>query len=188
MERRATGRYKVILPALCWGRGRGDFYAVTDNVSSEGIRFRSATAPSVDEELTCNIRHIGNLEGRVIQSADRTFVIRVVAKKHVIDDVARELLLLSEQQVPLVTRVHPRITPDATEVEVALFDGRILPGKLLNVSASGAAFTVDAPLEIGTPIVIGRTPARIARRFETGLGAIFMTPFDPSVIDARIRL
>ena len=181
--------HTVIVPALCWGRDRSDFYAVTDGVSPAGIRFRSATEPLVGEQLTCSIRHIGAVQTRVVGTGDRAFVVHVLARKHVVASVARELRLLSEQQEAIVpVRAHPRITPLETDVTVALADGRVLPAKLLNVSASGAAFTLDAELAIGAPITIGRTVARVARHFDHGIGAVFEQTFAPQAIDRHITL
>lgn len=182
------------MPALCWGRGRHEFYAVTDVVSPDGIRFRSATQPFVDEELTCNIRHIGAVETRVVSTGERAFVVRVLARRHTVASVARELRLLSEQQeAPVPVRAHPRVTPLETDVTIELEDGRILPAKLLNVSASGAAFTLDAhtcdaQVAIGACITIGRTAARVARHFEHGIGAVFDTAFAPHAVDRHITL
>lgn len=189
MPKSLAQKYKIILPALCWGRGRHDFYAVTDGLSSSGIRFRSATLPLVDEELTCSIRHVGQLHGCVVRSASQAFVVRILANKTVLDQVARQLLHLSAQQdQPVVPRAHPRITPARTDVTIELTDGRVLPGRLLNVSASGVAFTLDASLEIGNLVMIGRTWARIARHFDNGVGAVFVTPLDPRDVGEQITL
>ena len=181
--------HKVVVPALCWGRGRSEFYAVTDIVSPDGIRFRSATKPLVDEELTCNIRHIGTVETRVVSIGDRAFIVRVLARMQAMASVARELRQLSEQQeAPVPVRVHPRVTPLETDVTIKLTDGRVLPAKLLNVSASGVAFTLDAQIDIGASITIGRTAARVARHFDHGIGAVFDRAFAPQAVDRHITL
>lgn len=181
--------HTVVVPALCWGRDRSEFYAVTDIVSPDGIHFRSATTPLVDEELTCNIRHIGAVETRVVSIGDHAFVVRLLAKQEAVASVARELRLLSEQQEATApVRVHPRVTPLETDVTVELADGRIVPAKLLNVSASGVAFTLDVQIAIGAPITIGRTAARVARHFEHGIGAVFDRAFAPQAIDQHITL
>ncbi|WP_336485934.1 PilZ domain-containing protein [Methylobacterium nigriterrae] len=96
--RRVAKHHKVILPALCWSRGRADFYAVTADVSSDGIRLRSSTVPQVGEVLTCSIRHIGQVQGRVVRAGDREFVMRVLARRHVTVSVARTLIFLAQQQ------------------------------------------------------------------------------------------
>lgn len=189
MPANVAQKYKIILPALCWGRGRPEFYAVTDGLSSSGIRFRSSTMPLVDEEITCSIRHVGQLNGRVVRSGSQAFLVRVLAKKHILDAVAREMRWLSAQQeTRVVPRAHPRITPTRTDVTIELVDGRVLPARLLDVSASGVAFAIDEPLEIGNLILIGRTWARIACHFENGVGAAFVTPLDPHEVGEQITL
>ncbi|MCJ2083944.1 PilZ domain-containing protein [Methylobacterium sp. J-090] len=181
--------HTVVVPALCWGRDRSEFYAVTDIVSPDGIHFRSATTPLVDEELTCNIRHIGAVETRVVSIGGCAFVVRLLARRQAVASIARELRLLSEQQEATVpVRAHPRVTPLKTDVTIELADGRIVPAKLLNISASGVAFTLDAHVAIGASITIGRTAARVARHFEHGVGAVFDTAFDPQAFDQHITL
>jgi hypothetical protein len=189
-ERRARARHKVILPALCWNRGRADFYAVTEDVSPDGIHFRSALVPHVDEDLTCSIRHIGQVEGTVIRVSTQAFVIRVRARPKTAAGIARDLMHLARQQVPAAepARVHPRVIPLKTDIAVQLACGRILRAKLLNVSASGAAVYLDEPIELGAPLRIGRTWARIARQFERGVGATFEVPLDPRDVSERIVL
>lgn len=186
-DQRQAFRHKIILPAYCWTGDRAEFHAVTDEISAAGIHFRSAGVAILHESLTCNIRFIGRLTGRVIQSAKDAFVIRVAAERRLIDSVMRELVLLSSEQ-QYQTRLHPRVKPSRPDVAIQLADGRILPGRLLDVSASGVALTLAEPLEIGTVIRVGRTSARIIRHFEGGLGAAFLEPLDPRVVKEDMAL
>ncbi len=51
------------------------------------------------------------------------------------------------------------------------------PVKLIDVSISGAAFTSDARLAIGTPVTLGRTVAHVVRVFGNGTAVEFARPF-----------
>ena len=182
--------HTVILPALCWSRRQPDFYAVTQDVSREGINFRSAVEPAVDEQITCSIRYIGQVDARVVRADDRLFLVRLKASRPRAAEVARTLLALSREQerALLPARMHPRISPDRKDVLVTLEDGRVLPGRLINVSASGAALALDHTLSAGASITIGSTAAQVVRIFRDGIGAAFAFPFDQGQVHAGIRL
>ncbi|WP_019906689.1 PilZ domain-containing protein [Methylobacterium sp. 77] len=189
-DRRSGARYKVILPALCWNRNRPDFYAVTDDLSFDGIRFKSSVVPSVNERLTCSIRHAGSLEAIVVRAEAEAFAVRVLSADHPLGLVVQSLLDLAKSQnpPPVVTRIDPRIVPDKQDVLVTTEAGSMLPGRLINISASGAAVSMEEPLEVGTLITIGRTRARVARRFENGIGAAFLSPFRHDAVGPHVVL
>ena len=183
-------RVKLVLPALCWSQGRSDFYAVTEDVSTDGIRFKCATVPSVGENLTCSIRHTGSLETQVVRVGKQRFAVRVLRAEYPIRLVAQNLLSLAEEQnaLPISQRVHARIVPDAADVVVTTPYGSTIAGRVINVSVSGAAVSVDEPIAIGTLIMIGSTPAKVARRFENGIGASFLSPLHGGRVDSTIVL
>lgn len=98
MERRKSKRYPIILPALCWNQHRKDFYAVTQDISLDGIRMKSSILPSLDEELIVSIRQIGSVGAQVIRSNESSFVVRIVSRTRSVGAVARELVILSQLQ------------------------------------------------------------------------------------------
>ncbi|TFZ55420.1 PilZ domain-containing protein [Methylorubrum sp. Q1] len=190
IERPASHLHTVFLPALCWGRRQPDFYAVTQDLSRAGITFRSASEPAVDEPLTCSIRYVGQVEARVVSSGDNLFAVRLMASRQRTAEVARALLALAREQGRTfeAARAHPRINPARKDVLVTLEDGRVLPGRLINISASGAALALDHTLSRGARITIGGTAAQVVRIFRDGIGAAFASPLDPGQVHAGIRL
>jgi hypothetical protein len=189
-ERSQTLRHEVILPALCWNRSRPDFYAVTVDLSAEGLRLRSAIVPYVDEDLVCSIRHVGLIDAKVTRCMGQDFSVRVLSRRQAPRLVARKLLLLAAQQRPSAeaVRLHHRIVPLRTEVSITLEDGLAVVGRLLNVSASGAGLLLGEPLQVGAMVVIGRRPARVVRCFAGGVGVVFVTPLDPGEVHEAMVL
>ncbi|MBY0296243.1 MAG: hypothetical protein K2X71_09425 [Methylobacterium sp.] len=188
-ERSQTLRHDVILPALCWNRSRPDFYAVTVDLSAEGLRLRAAVMPYINEELVCSIRHVGLIDAKVTHSMGQDFSVRVLSRRQSPRIVARKLLQLAAQQRPSAeaVRVHHRIVPLRTEVSITLEDGLAVVGRLLNVSASGAGL-LGEPLPVGAVVVVGRRPARVVRCFADGVGAVFVTPLDPGEVHEAMVL
>ncbi|MBY0256376.1 PilZ domain-containing protein [Methylobacterium sp.] len=181
---------RLILPALCWSRYRPDFYAVTTDLSVAGLRFRAASIPGLGETLTCSLRHAGTLEVLVVHRNTTAFVARVRRADVAIPVMVRRLLDLAEDQDRDLAprRVHPRFVPDRPDILVTTASGVQVPGRLINVSASGAALQVDIRLEPGMQITLGRTPATVARRFEDGIGAAFLEPLARENIGPHVSL
>ena len=185
-----TRRHAIVLPVLCWNRLRRDFYAVTADVSREGIRLKSSVVLAPGEDLTCSIRQIGQVEARIVRAQGQESVVAVRGHRSHIRDVVRQFVVLSRQQRdrPEPIRVEPRIVPAQKVVSITLEGGSSVPGHVLNISASSVALLVDRPLELGERILVGTKRARIARHFKHGVGAAFTEPFDPSAVHERMRL
>ena len=183
-------RHSVILPALCWSRRRRDFYAITTDVSADGIRLRSSALLAPGENLTCSIRHIGLLKARIDWTSGQDFVVSIQAGRAALAELARQFVTLARAQdlraEPL--RIHRRIVPRQKIVTVTLADGRAQAGHVLNISASGVALLIDPAPEIGTTFRVGRTAARVIRHFTDGLGAAFAEPFEPSAVHEAMIL
>ncbi|MGU3362083.1 PilZ domain-containing protein [Methylobacterium sp. M6A4_1b] len=181
---------RLILPAICWNRYRADFYAVTADLSVTGLRFRSSVVPSPGEALSCSIRHAGSLEALVIEGGKEHFVTRVIRADAPLPVIVRRLLDLASEQnggeVP--QRVHPRFVPDQPDILVTMPCGTRIPGRLINVSASGAALRIDLPLEPGTRITLGQTPATVARCFKDGIGAAFLHSLPAGELGPHVSL
>jgi len=142
-----------------------------------------AGSPDVDDYLVCATARSGStllcglLESSGVAGHPASYFVR------------RLLDLAGEQNVDAAPqRVHPRFVPDKPDILVTTSSGVRVPGRLINVSASGAALTVDIPLEPGMRITIGRTPARVARRFEDGIGAAFLEPLSRENVGRHVSL
>lgn len=183
-------QHAVILPSLFWNRTRADFYAVTSGFSADGIGFRSATVPAAAERLTCNIRHVGSLEVRIVRTGTNAFTVRPTGGRRRNAALARTLVALARSQDERAERprMHPRIVPLQTDLRVALDDGSVLSGRLVDVSASGAAVRLDVPIAAGARIRLGSTEAVVIRTYDNGIGASFLTPFDPGAVDEHLVL
>ncbi|MCJ2009146.1 PilZ domain-containing protein [Methylobacterium sp. J-092] len=183
-DRRANPRHAIILPALCWNGDGSEFHAITVDISPEGIRMRSATIPPVTAQLGCSIRGVGVMEIRVVRAGPDDFAVRVVGSGVAPGQVVRNLLEMARLQAPPVeeVRVCRRVVPKSKQVQVATADGTSVPAQILNLSATGVALRLDAPVDVGQTIMVGRHQARIARRTEAGVGAAFLTPLDEATV------
>lgn len=190
MNRLPSDRHSLILPALCWSKRRSDFYAITEDISAQGITFRSAVVPEIDTVLSCSIRFVGTFEMRVVAHNLNTFCARLAVDRARAAEIARAMMKLArDQDGPSGSgRRHRRVMPRRRDVLVKLDDGDVLPGRLLNVSISGAALHLARSVKVGMNLTLGGTTGTVVRRFDDGIGVVFDTPIDPARIDPSILL
>lgn len=145
---------------------------------------RSATIPHLGSQLGCSIRGVGVMEIRVVRADAADFAVRVIGRGATPSEVVRSLVEMARLQAPPPeeVRVCRRVVPRRRTVQVVTVDGTSVPARILNLSASGVALQMDAPLDLGQTIVVGRHRARIARRIDGGVGAAFLTPLDPATV------
>lgn len=179
-QRQGSSRYPVLVPALCLRSTGQEFHAVTVDMSIEGLRLRSATLPGVDERLNCNIRGVGPTEVRVDWVGACDFVVRLTGQDPTPGEVARRLIELSRRQAKAseAVRLYRRIVPQVTAVQITLEDGTAVAATILNLSASGVALSLDAPLVLGQRIVVGQRHATVMRQIPQGFGVAFVEPLD----------
>jgi hypothetical protein len=73
-------------------------------------------------------------------------------------------------------------------VRVVVAQRHEVTARLIDVSLSGAALTLELRPEIGSSLTIGRTPARVVRHFEGGIAVEFLLPLSPDRFDENIVL
>lgn len=188
IEKERPQTLSVVIPAFCRIRDEHDFYAVTADLSMQGVRLRSARIPRHGDVLECRIRNVDPFEGRVVQTSAVDFTVKVGGSSP--GTVARQLLEAARQQIDDKTgvRTHRRIVPGRSAISVVLEDERTFEAEILNVSASGAAIGTSEAVALGSLIVLGCTHARVMRAFVGGFGAAFLQPFDPARVDADLIL
>ncbi|KQT56219.1 pilus assembly protein PilZ [Methylobacterium sp. Leaf456] len=183
-------RHALILPALCGSRQHSDFYAVTEDITAQGIGFRSSVVPEIDARITCSISFVGTIETRVVANGPSSFGVRLSVPRERAVEIARTLVELArgqDHQLGAVRR-HKRITPRRRDVLVTLGDGGVVPGRIVNVSASGAAVFLARPVPLGASVTLGLTAGRVVRLFTDCIGVAFDDALDPARLDSDIRL
>jgi hypothetical protein len=85
-------------------------------------------------------------------------------------------------------RRHERIEPRNRSTTLTLPGGRQHLARIVDVSRSGAALTVDASAPIGAPVVVGSRPAQVVRAFNGGLAVEFNRLIPEDMFDENVRL
>jgi len=175
MERRRHQRVKVALSGRFMRADRREFDCTTIDVSPGGVALSSTESGDIGERIVVYLHQIGRVEGQVVRTFPGGFAIQMRLPATKRERLADQLTWLANRQslgMP-EDRRHERIIPRRTHTTLRLPDGFERPARLLDISRSGAAMTVDVAPALGSPVTVGATPAQVVRHFAGGLAVEF---------------
>lgn len=142
------------------------------------------------QAVVCYLDEIGLLPGKVLRPLETGFLMGFLLPEARWRRIASRLEWHSHRAARSAElRSAPRIVPLHREVEVRLGEGIVLAGRILNISMSGAAITLDGvsmPF-VGARVRIGARYAVVVRLLDDGIGVQFDAPFTPENFDERVR-
>jgi PilZ domain len=190
VERRRTQRVKVSLLGRFMRADRNEFACQTLDAAPGGIAFYSPVKPEVGERVVAYLDQIGRVEGIVARHLETGFAIKMVLAPIKREKLADQLTWLANRHDLGMKedRRHERIVPNHTRTTLRTSDGREHLAKLIDISISGAAMTVEADLPLGALVTVGATNARVVRVFSGGLAVEFMRLLPEEGFGANSRL
>ena len=184
-ERRRHQRVKVTLNGRFMREDRQEYPCQTINMSPGGVLLSSEMPPRVGEQIVAYIEHIGRLEGRCTRVSGNQFSITVSATPRRRDKLADQLTWFANRNVLGLPedRRHKRIELKNPRSILTLPDGSTLECRVVDVSLSGAAVATKVKLPLGSPVHLGRTPARVVRHLDTGFALEFTRLQSPDTLE-----
>lgn len=176
-DRRRTNRVNVHLLGRFMLEDRREYPCQTLNISPGSLALTTPIVGRVGERVVAYIDHVGRLEGTIMRVFDGGFAIILTATLRKKDKLAAKLTWLAnrhELNLP-EDRRHDRVTSPIQTVTIGLPDGREYKSRILDLSASGAAFALDVKPPVGTPVMVGRIRAQVVRHSEEGVAVEFNT-------------
>ncbi len=189
-ERRRHQRVKVRLTGQFMRQDRREFPCATIDISPGGIAFEAEASGEIGERIIAYLNQIGRVEGTVARHFYGGFAIQMKLPPLKREKLADQLTWLANRQVLGMPedRRHERIAPRNRNTTLTLPGGREHLARLIDVSRSGAALTVEANPPIGTPVSVGSRPAQVVRQFNGGLAVEFNRLIPAEMLDEEIRL
>ena len=189
-ERRRHQRVKVRLTGQFMRQDRQEFPCATIDMSPGGIAFEAEASGEIGERIIAYLNQIGRVEGTVARHFYGGFAIQMKLPPLKREKLADQLTWLANRQVLGMPedRRHERIAPRNRNTTLTLPGGREHLARIIDVSRSGAALTVDAKPPIGTPVTVGSRPAQVVRQFSGGLAVEFNRLIPAEMFDDDIRL
>jgi hypothetical protein len=190
MEQRRHYRVSVALLGRYMLADRREYPCQTIDMSPGGALLVAPVCGGIGERVVVYLEHVGRIEGDITRHIDHGFAIAIVATPRKRDKIASQLTWLANREALGLPedRRHERIVPRRPAVVLKLETGREIPTRLIDVSLSGAAVSIDEMLPIGAAVTLGRTPGKIVRHFQGGSAVEFLLPLSPERFDENIVL
>jgi hypothetical protein len=187
-ERRRHQRVKVTLTGRYMREDRQEYPCQTLNMSPGGVLFATDMPPQVGEHVVAYIDHIGRVEGRCTRATANSFSMTISATLRRRDKLADQLTWFANRNVLGLPedRRHKRIEIRNPRSILTLPDGSTIECRVVDVSLSGAAIATKTKLPLGSPVRLGRTPARVVRHLDTGMALEFSRLQSPETLEHEL--
>lgn len=185
IERRRHARVKVSLLGRYMLTNRTEFPCQSVDMSVGGLLLTAPVKGRVGERVIVYLEHIGRIEGDIARITIDGFAMSVLATTRKREKLAAQLTWLANRAALGMPedRRHDRVQPRQTRIMLTLEDGTQVPVKLMDISLSGAAFSADVKLMVTDVVTLGKTQARVMRKFEGGYAVEFRKAFQVDSID-----
>lgn len=175
LDRRNTQRVKVDLLGRFMLSNRREYPCQLIDMSPGGAALIAPVTGNLGERIIAYIDHIGRVEGEISRVFEGGLAMTINATARKRDKLASQLTWLAnrhELNLP-EDRRHDRALPQNPFSHIKLTDGREYRCKVIDISLSGAALSLNVKPAIGAPITLGVMKGRVVRHFEDGIAVEF---------------
>ena len=178
-ERRRHNRVKVVLLGRYMLSDRHEYPCQTVDMSPGGLGLIAPVPGNVGERVVCYVDQIGRVEGVIARLLPSGFAIAVNVPILKREKLAEQLTWLANRHALGMAedRRHERILPRNIRTTLVLPNGVEFRAKIIDVSRSGVALGVPKPMQLGTAVTVGKTPGKVVRSFNEGIGVEFSRIF-----------
>jgi len=174
-DKRRYYRVSVNLLGRFMLEDRKEYPCQTKNISPGSVALITPIETRIGERIVAYIDHIGRVEGRVTRIFKGGLAMSINATSRKRDKLAAQLTWLAnrhELSLP-EDRRHDRVTSIVSSVAVGLPDGREFRARVIDISLSGAALSLDITPPLGSVLIVGKIRASVVRHFEGGIAIEF---------------
>jgi hypothetical protein len=189
-ERRRHQRVRVNLNGRFMREDRQEFPCQTINMSPGGASLSTDMPPRVGEHVVAYIEHLGRVEGRCTRVFDKGFAMTISATLRRRDKLADQLTWFANRNALGLPedRRHKRIELRNPRSTLTLPDGTTIECRVVDVSLSGAAVATKTKIALGSPVTLGRTPARVVRQLDIGFALEFSRLQNPETLERDVSV
>ncbi|MBS7704106.1 PilZ domain-containing protein [Chelatococcus asaccharovorans] len=174
-ERRRYERLRITLLGRYMIESQHEYPCQTIDMSPGDLHIQAPNRGQLGEHVVLYLDHLGRIEGDIIRHSHEGFVVAITATPRKREKIAAHMTWLANRE-PLETpevRRHDRIVPASTGIGLTLQDGTRHNVQIMDISPSGAALIAEVAPDIGAPVIVGRTSARVVRHFKGGFAVEF---------------
>lgn len=185
-ERRRSDRIELTLSGRYMLSDRREYPCWTKDISPCGVAVLGLQKGLIGEPIIAHIDELGRIEGVIARNFDSCFAIAMQLAPQKQQKFTQTLgwLVQHRQGGSPDNRIHERIKPYYRRTTMILTeDGNQYRSRLTDLSVLGAALDVDAAPPIGSSVFVGQTPARVVRRYATGIAVRFDQPLSQKTLE-----
>jgi hypothetical protein len=174
--RRRHQRVKVaLLGRYMLASTRQEYPCQTIDMSPGGVRLLAPVLGQPQERVVAYLDQIGRIEGAIVRHVPHGFAMTIAATARKRDKLAAQLTWLANRHILGLAddRRYDRIVPRNARTDLVLPDGTSHPCRVLDISLIGASVEVALQPPVGTPVLLGRTQAKVTRHTDGGVAVEF---------------
>ncbi len=174
-DERRHRRIFISLPVRFMIADQGEHRGVLFDMSPGGLSVTADVRPPVGARAVLYIDDIGRVEGTIARIHEHGFAVRLNATQNRRDKIAERLIFHANRHRlrDEALRGHERVEHDQ-ESFCRMPDGSEIPCRVVDLSLSGAAISIDPAPAVGTEIVLGRMLGRVVRHVPNGVAIQFV--------------
>ena len=184
-ELRRFQRVRVSLLGRFMLESRHEYPCQIINMSPGGAAIVAPAAGNVGERVVAYMDQIGRIEGKITRLFPGGFAIDILATQRKREKLASQLTWLANKGILNLPedRRHERLEPRKSITSITLNDGRSYNCRLIDLSLSGAAVSIDVRPAIGTAIMLGKMRGRVVRHLDNGIAIEFAHLQDRQILE-----
>jgi hypothetical protein len=183
-------RVQVRLPGRYVLESGERYPCVAVEMSSADVLLSAPVKARKGEQVTLFLDELGGFAGVAEQFDATGFAMSLRLSNRKRNKLADQLTWFANRHLIGLPdrRQHERIVPLTRRALLRLPEGRDHIVKLIDLSRSGVSIETNVCPAIGTPIVIGKTPAVVVRHFNGGIACQFIRTLSAGELDESTRL
>lgn len=187
-ERRRFQRVAVNLLGRYMLANRQEYPCQVTNMSPGGMAMIAPVSGRPGERVIAYVDHVGRLEGVIARQFQNGFAMTIGATPRKRDKLAAQLTWLANRHILGLPedRRHGRVTPRNPAARLILPNGVNVAVRVIDISESGAAIATQHRPDIGSPVTIGKTAARVVRHLEDGFAVEFIRLQHPDFLEENV--
>lgn len=187
-DRRRHARVRLSLLGRFMLENRREYPCQTIDMSPGSCAMVAPVVAALGERVVAYVDHIGRIEGNVTRLYDGGFAMTINSTARRKDKLAAKLTWLANRyHLNLAEdRRFERIVPSNPYARVALPDGREYTCRIVDLSLSGAALSMEFKPPIGSPLRLGAIRATVVRHEEDGVAIEFSIVQTPDSLEDGI--
>jgi hypothetical protein len=187
-ERRRFQRVSVNLLGRYMLANRQEYPCQVTNMSPGGMAMIAPVCGHSGERVIAYVDHVGRLEGVIARQFQNGFAMTIGATPRKRDKLAAQLTWLANRHILGLPedRRHGRVSPRISAARLILPNGVNVSVRLIDISQSGAAIASQHRPDIGAPVTLGKTAARVVRHLEDGFAVEFIRLQHPDFLEENV--